>query len=115
MSAVDSGRGLRKRCIERLTSRISSDPKLFRIISQWFLADIESLIVEAEINLRDLADSCCDDIWRDLQLLQGHEVEVEDNGEIRAISEILAIVKERLDRAKREFETISLGGRTEGY
>jgi hypothetical protein len=105
VSAADHGLRLRHRCIERLRSRISSDPRLFVKIREWFLSAIDDLLSGTNRRLLEAVDQCCQDIGRDLELLQGEQVlVVEDDGTLMAMWTILDTARTRLDDVIREFE-----------
>jgi hypothetical protein len=108
ISAADKGRHLRQRCIDRLRSRIASDPRLFVKIRECFMSAMDDLLSETNTQLLRAVDQCCQDVGRDLELLQGEQVPVaEDNGMLEAMWTVLDTARDALDRVIGEFEAAS--------
>lgn len=102
---ADGGKGVRDRCFRRFQERITENPRLFVVIRQLFLADINALLVETRGRLQGAADQCCQDIAQDLDLLRGEQVAaVQDNSILNRVRQDLEVARTGLDAIIRGFE-----------
>jgi uncharacterized protein involved in exopolysaccharide biosynthesis len=104
-----TGNGLRNRYVERFQKRITDNPRLFVVIRQLFLADINALLAETKRELQEAADQCCQDITQDLDLLRGEQVAaVQDNSILNRMRQDLDAARTRLDAVIEGFEEAGL-------
>ncbi|OBT58322.1 hypothetical protein VE04_00743 [Pseudogymnoascus sp. 24MN13] len=107
-SVVEPGSGKRIRIIQKLRTTIRGnreDRKLFSVMSDLFLTEMDNLLNETNEKIRAATDRCCEDIRIDLRLLDVAAPAVDQGFFIRTLSSLLERSKTDRDQAQSEFDS----------
>ncbi|KFY22450.1 hypothetical protein V493_06579 [Pseudogymnoascus sp. VKM F-4281 (FW-2241)] len=109
-SGVEPGTGKRIRIIQKLCATIKGsheDRKLFTVMKELFLAEMDKLLYETSEKLKAATDSCCENIRVDLRLLDVDVAapSVDQGLFIRTLVSILERSKIDRDQAQGEFDS----------
>lgn len=107
-NVIESGPGTKQRLLQRLNSQVTGDrntARLFKVIRDFFISAIDSLLQATNEKLKTATDKCCEDIGNDLELLRGEDVPaMEQDGVLEMMFNILEQARASRDDAQRRFE-----------